>query len=39
MALFKPAAKSGARYTGLCKSAIVGFTDKSGQFQYGDYWR
>ena len=36
MALFKPAVKTGARYTGLCKSAIVGFTDKSGQFQYGD---
>ena len=36
MALFKPATKKGTRYTGLCKSAIVGFEDRSGQYEFGD---
>jgi len=36
MALFKPEQKEFTSFTGLCECAVVGFENKSGQFDFAD---
>ena len=36
MALFKPEVKQGTSFNGICKCAIVGFEDKSAEYEWAD---